>query len=300
MKIIGSNQGDGLSGTAFSDIIYGNGGNDHIFANGAAVLSGTAREEVHGGKGGDLIGGFSLVLDDFKNSPSYGSTIDGGSGFDSMFVGISSGDSLLSLARAKAAFRLNSVEEIYFCVDGADKQRVIGTDKGETIVISDANITTDAGRGNDYVFAKSGNDTIVGGSGNDFIHAGDGHNAISGGGGSDYFHFYFEQVVNEYTEIKDFQHGIDKFVIQYRSEDVSDEDYPYDTEAPEHGEAHQFVNFDEGREIGRNTFHRDAGFFGRNVVYERATGSVIFGHQLIAHIDGNPNLTESDFLFAYA
>jgi hypothetical protein len=185
-------------------------------------------------------------------------------------------------------------------VDGADKQRVVGTDKGETIVVSDANMTTDAGKGNDYVFAKSGNDTITGGSGNDFIHAGEGHNAVSGGGGSDYFHFYFEQEVKEYTEIKDFRHGVDKFVIQYRSEDVADEDYPYDNESPEFGEAHQFVNFDQGREIDRNTFHRDADFFKQNVVFERQTGSVIFGERLIAHIDGNPHLTESDFLFAYA
>lgn len=299
MKIIGSNKGDVLSGTAFSDVIYGNNGSDHIFANGSDILVGASREEVHGGKGADFLGGFSLALDHIKDSPSYASTVDGGSGYDRMFVGISSGDNILNLIKAKVAFRMSSVEEIYYCVNGTDKQRVYGTDAAETIVIGDANITTDAGRGNDYVFAKSGNDIIKGGAGNDFIHAGDGHNIVSGGAGSDYFHFYFEETVSEYTDITDFRHGIDKFVIQYRGPDIGDEDYPYDTENPEHGEAHQFVNFDQGREIDRGMFHRNAGFFNRNVQYERETGSVIFGGQLIAHIDGNPHLTESDFLFAY-
>lgn len=300
MKIIGSNRNDVLSGTGGSDIIYGNNGRDHLFANGTDYLVGGAREEIHAGRGADFIGGFSLVLDAPKKSESYGSTIDGGSGHDTLFIGISSDTRIVSLGRINAGLRVQSVENIVYCVDGSDKQRVIGSMRSDTIIVNDAALTTDAGNGNDYIFANSGNDTIIGGSGNDFIHAGEGHNIVSGGSGSDYFHFYFEDEVREYTKIQDFRHGIDKFVIQYRTDDVSDLDYIYDNEAPEHGEAHQFVNFDQGREIGRSTFHRDAAFFNRNVEYERETGSVIFGDRLIAHIEGEPKLTESDFLFAYA
>jgi Ca2+-binding RTX toxin-like protein len=296
MKIIGSNRGDVLSGTVGSDLIYANNGNDHVFANGADYLVGIAREKVYAGAGADFIGGFSLKLDDLKHSPSYASTIDGGSGHDTLFIGISAGDRVVNLARVNPSLRLHSVEDMIYCVEGANKQRIVGTDRSETIVVNDANLVTDAGNGNDFVFAKAGNDTIFGGNGKDFIHAGDGHNIVSGGGGSDFFHFYFEDTVTEYTAITDFQHGVDKFVIQYRSQDAVD--YPYDDTDPEFGEAHQFVNFENGREIDRSDFHRNKEFFDNNVIYERATGSVIFGGALIAHIDGNPKLTESDFLFA--
>lgn len=297
MKIIGSNSGELLSGTTDSDVMYANKGSDHVFANGADIITGTAREQVFAGEGNDFIGGFSLQLDDLRKSASYGSTIDGGSGSDTLFLGIASSDKIAFLDNAARAFRMNSVEDIIYCVDGPSKQRVIGTNRSETIVIGDTNLTVDAGDGNDYIFAKSANDTISGGDGNDFIHAGEGHNIVRGGAGADFFHFYFEEDVKEYTAISDFRHGVDKFVIQYRFAD--DEDYPYDVESPEFGEAHQFVNFGGGREIDRSTFHRDSGFFNRNVEYERETGSVLLAGILIAHIDGSPKMTESDFLFAY-
>lgn len=300
MRIIGSNKSDLLSGTDLSDVIYGNGGRDYIFANGSNILSGTAREQIFGGKGDDFIGGFSLKLDDIRHSPSYASSIDGGDGHDTLFLGISSGSENITLAKAGASLRVQSVETTIYCVDAVDKQRILGTDRSDTIVVSDAKVRTDADGGNDYIFAKGGNDVINGGAGNDFISAGEGHNIVSGGKGSDYFHFYFEEEVREYTEITDFQHGVDKFVIQYRNPETADVDYPYDNENPTFGEAHQFVNFDEGREIGRGTFRPDAGFFSRNVVFEQETGSVLLGNSLIAHIDGNAKLTESDFLFAYA
>ena len=298
MKIIGSNKGELLSGTGDSDVIYGNKGSDHVFANGSDIIMGTAREQVFAGQGNDFIGGFSLQLDNLKKSASYGSTIDGGSGIDTLFLGIASSDKIVYLDNAARAFRMNSVEDIIYCVDGPSRQRVFGTDRGETIVLGDTGLNVDGRNGNDYIFAKSGNDTISGGNGNDFIHAGEGHNIVRGGAGVDFFHFYFEEEVTEYTAISDFRHGVDKFVIQYRFADVADDDYPYDIESPEFGEAHQFVNFDGGREIDRATFHRDSGFFSRNVEYERETGSVLLAGVLIAHIDGSPKMTESDFLFA--
>jgi Ca2+-binding RTX toxin-like protein len=299
MKIIGSNFGDLLSGTSKSDVIYGNAGGDYLFANGAAITTGSAREQVYAGSGADFIGGFSLKLDDLKKSPSLGSLIDGGSGHDTLFVGISSGNDVINLGNVTGALQLRSVEDRIYDVQGSDNQKIFGTNIGETIVGSPSALNIDASGGNDYVFASSENDVINGGAGNDFLHAGEGHNIVTGGKGSDYFHFYFENEVAEYTAITDFLPGVDKFVIQRRSETISDVDYIYDTESPAFGEAHQFVNFDEGREIERSTFKHDADFFNDHVYYERETGSVLLYGTLIAHIEGNPKLTEADFLISY-
>ena len=148
--IYGMGGGDGITGSAFGDFLDGGDGADTLVGgDGADLLFGNAGSDVMLGQGGDD----SLI------ELGGDSQIDGGAGFDSLFVWSDTGVTL-NLATA-------SIEWVQGSVLGDD-------------MLNGADNTV-----NTFLYGWGGNDTLTGGSGNDYIAGGAGNDALTGGGGND-------------------------------------------------------------------------------------------------------------------
>jgi Ca2+-binding RTX toxin-like protein len=311
MKKFGSNLSDSLFGTDKADVIYGLDGNDLI----SAWDSGTgSADKIYGGKGRDLISGLSLDVDFPAKSASRGAVIDGGAGEDTAIISLHSTAQTTMIVKVKPALTLHHVEDVIYHFDGLNSgQRVVGSDRAETIYLGDNNANGLGMDGNDYLFSGAGDDVLDGGDGNDLLSAGGGHNTLTGGKGADYFHFHLTQDY-QYSEITDFKSGVDKIALFLDIDGVELEP------ARSYGDKLQLVNnsvdglgyidYDHGRLFDRGTFHTSVDdYFIYNMIYDKSTGSLTQrvylqgddGIQeydvLLAHIDGNPSLKPTDFVF---
>ncbi len=148
--IYGMGGDDTLTGSAFGDFLDGGDGSDTLAGgDGADLLFGNGGSDILLGQGGDD----SLI------EMGGDSQIDGGAGFDSLFVWSDTGVSL-NLATA-------SIEWVQGSVLGDDNLN----GAGNTV--------------NTYLYGWGGNDTLTGGSGNDYIAGGAGNDVLTGGGGND-------------------------------------------------------------------------------------------------------------------
>lgn len=317
MKLFGSSYSDTLIGTGTDDTILGNRGADLIYGGQGGS------DSISAGADNDLISGFSVNLSNLRASPARGSSIDGGSDFDTLIVDITPATRISMLQSATNVMKVSGVEEIIYSVGStSDKQQIAGTNNMETIC-SSGTANVHGMSGDDYIFSQDGNDTLSGDNGNDYLSAGAGYNTVSGGNGADVFAFHF-QGAYQYTEVTDFNAHQDKIAIIIRSDqyatflDVEDTfarapDNAYGDGVQGSGSAiNDYVSYDSGRFFSRSDFDQadKNNKYGRFVTYDHSTGSVLMDvysrdennalheHQvLLAHIDGAPKLTMDQFEF---
>jgi Ca2+-binding RTX toxin-like protein len=313
MKKYGSSYSDSLFGTSAADNIFGDSGNDLIATNGG-------RDQIEAGGGNDLVNGISFNLNSVSSSSSYGATIDGGSGRDTLVIELSAAKGTSYVEHGSAGLNINNVEDIIYSFSGLSKeQNVEGSRNSETICLGDSSVNANGMDGSDYLFSGAGSDNLQGGAGNDFISAGDGNNVVTGGSGADSFHFYFNGA-NQYTEITDFKAGTDKIAISIDHEQynlfhgtslvATSPDRSYGDGVQITGLAiNTFVSGDSGRYFDSKDFHFSNNDFNNFAIYDRSTGSVLVKYYvdvnsviqehdiLVAHVDGHPKLDVSDFGF---
>lgn len=335
MKMNGSNRRDTLIGTPSSDTITARGGNDLIATAGGV-------DTILAGSGDDMITGFSFALktntdtdtDDgggihigAKRASSSGSmAVDGGSGgHDIMLVELTAQKGVSEIDSFRDRVAISNVEEfIYNFASLTTDQKILGSNNVrslETIVVGSGAADIDARSGDDFIYTSDGNDIVNGGNDSDFIHAGAGHNNVLGGAGRDYFHFYLTGTY-QYTDIGDFQSGVDKILVTI---DVDQVNLLYGTsyESPlpvrgygdgyqgVGGELNAYASYNYGRHFDPSDFSNsnpalpfaDWGF------YEEATGSVFVIHYeehpwgmetetvLVAHVTPGTVIDDSDFSF---
>ena len=67
-----------------------------------------------------------------------------------------------------------------------------------------------------------------------------------------------------------------------------------------------YLDYDNGRRIGRSSFSEEPGAYEGHVIYEQETGSFIYNallndgttrQVLLAHLENRPNLDADDFVF---
>lgn len=145
--ITGTAGDDTLTGTSGNDILYGLEGND-------TLTGGRGADELYGGNG-----------DDRLNVDASDTVIDGGAGFDTVYVRTSA-----SFALSMAA---SGVEAVY---GGSGADIIDALDSVHGVTIS-------GGAGDDSLYGSGFSDRINGGAGADFIQGGNGDDVLNGGGG---------------------------------------------------------------------------------------------------------------------
>lgn len=148
--IYGMNGNDTITGSAFADYLNGGEGNDNL-------LGGAGNDTLIGGPGSDVLRG--QAGDDVLIEEGGDSLIDGGEGFDSLYVWSSGG---LSLNMTTA-----SIEWVQGSVQGGDNLDATGN-------------TVDT-----FIYGWGGADVLTGGWGSDYIAGGDGDDVLTGGAGND-------------------------------------------------------------------------------------------------------------------
>src|SRR5262249_3261904 len=99
-------------------------------------------------------------------------------------------------------------------------EKLVGTSFGDILSGTNNAETLEGGAGDDFLFGQGGNDTIFGGLGHDTIRGGTGNDYIDGGGGLDTM--TGEAGADQFVlwngtapdKIADFEHGVDKIVLQ--------------------------------------------------------------------------------------
>jgi Ca2+-binding RTX toxin-like protein len=333
MKMYGSNRSDTLIGTASRDMIQARGGNDLIATAGGA-------DTILADDGDDMITGFSFKLpnsgggtdpdpDVIIHGPSragarQSTVVDGGDGsHDVMLVELTAAKRTSEVDDFRDAVKVRNVEEfIYNFGSVSAEQKILGSNSTrglETIVVGSGNANIDLRSGNDHVYTADGDDVIKAGKGSDFIHAGNGHNIVTGGSGADYFHFHLTNSP-QYTEITDFQEGVDKVVI---SIDVSQVNLLFDVDAESpppvrtYGDRYlgvgsslnAYVSYNHGREFDADDFETINPLlsFSDWAAYDQSTGSIFIinyqedpadtQHVLVAQVTPGTEIDASEFSF---
>lgn len=343
MKMHGSNLRDTLIGTASGDTIKALGGDDLIATAGGI-------DTILAGSGDDMITGFSFDLKASTSTDTDGGggvviiggspratssvsmRVDGGGGsHDIMLVELTAQKGVSEIDTFKDKVIVKNVEEFIcnFASLTADQQ-ILGSNSTkslETIVVGSGTANIDSRSGDDFIYSSGGDDLIKAGNGSDFIHAGEGHNIVSGGAGADYFHF--QVTANyQYTEITDFQAGMDKILISVSADQINlvfssidDTWEALESPLPVRGygdgylgvgpEFNDYVSYDYGREFDPADFTQDTVTLLPNLwaYYEQETGSVFARHYedhpwgleletiLVAHVTPGTQVDVSDVLF---
>ena len=148
--IYGMDGNDTITGSAFGDYLNGGDGNDNL-------LGGNGDDTLIGGNGSDVLrgqGGDDILIEEGGDS-----LIDGGVGFDSLYVWSSDG---LTLDMTTA-----SIEWVQGSVQGGDTLNAAGN-------------TVDT-----FIYGWGGDDILTGGWANDYIAGGVGDDVLTGGAGND-------------------------------------------------------------------------------------------------------------------
>ena len=179
---------ENLIGSRFSDILYGNGGDNKLIGGkGNDVLVGKAGADTfNGGAGVDAVSydaSGSVKADLLKPSSNTGDAagdvyisienLDGSTFSDTLF-----GNNIGNVIRGNSYPNLASGADALHGRNGNDK--LFGFDNSDTLF---------GDSGNDTIYGGAGNDRLIGGSGNDTIYGGAGNDRLIGGSGNDTFVF---------------------------------------------------------------------------------------------------------------
>lgn len=157
---------------------------------------------------------------------------------------------------------------------GSKNDNLNGTSKNDLIFGGAGNDSIKGGDGNDIIYGDAGNDTLTGGIGKD---------TLTGGDGADKFVIDVVNVLGEEDSITDFNHGVDKIILNGISFDAQ--------------------NF---KDVTTGDQARDSNDY---ILYNKSTGNLYYdvdgwdyghgdnnvGAKLIAHFDNNSTLAYSDF-----
>lgn len=300
-KILGSNADDNLTGLPTKDTFFAYGGDDIIGVSSASRTSYPLTAEsdiVNAGGGNDLVWGFYVNPFSLEDSFSFGSTVRGGKGYDTMdvFVDFKWGeDKTFKTRKMDELISHSSVEEFSYTLRNSYSQdhSVVGSKRNETFFSADSGIKlVNGGGGNDYLFGGTGPDVLKGGAGNDFLHGGGkGQDVLVGGRGSDIFCFdwsgspFYSTHVDGLSRVTDFEKGKDKIAIKVTSLNTISS-YHSDT-----------TSKNPLRDYEKSDFRQNKSLFNDYVEYEKNTGALFFNGDLLGNIGKGLNLSSSDFSF---
>jgi Ca2+-binding RTX toxin-like protein len=198
----GTSAGVTTNMTAWSDLAFGNGGNDIILGDAGedTLNGGNGNDSLLGGADADLLIGEAGV--DTLDGGSGADTMQGGAGNDRYFVD-DAGDVVVELAgggidavfTTLTTYTLGAeVENLTYT--GASDFLGIGNELANLMLGGMANNTL-YGRdgddrlnglgGHDSLFGEGGNDSLAGANGNDTLDGGEGADTMNGGLGDDHF-----------------------------------------------------------------------------------------------------------------
>jgi len=169
-----------------ADILWGLGGNDHLFGNSQTAVAGTVDGDDFIDAGGGM---------DYANGNAGSDVILGGNGSDRLY-------------------------------GGAGDDTIYGDHDPGVVDPGDGNDHINGNKGNDSLYGGGGNDEILGGQGNDTLEGGSGVDTLAGGQGNDIFRIEQHDLGKPGTPnslpdlITDFQYGQDQLVTHASIEDV--------------------------------------------------------------------------------
>ncbi|MEM7506972.1 MAG: glycosyl hydrolase family 28-related protein [Pseudomonadota bacterium] len=211
-RLFGDNGDDTLRGFDGNDVIGGRGGADLLQGDGGndRLSGGEGGDTLEGGEGNDVLSGNAGADalsggsgDDTLRVDAEDTLIDGGAGFDRLFVegsgGVSIDQAASSIERATGAagddtFDASGLVEATFqngrggadtLIGGAGDDRQVGEDGNDLIQGGDGADSQRGGNGEDTLDGGAGNDRLRGGEGNDTLDGGTGNDGLSGGSGDD-------------------------------------------------------------------------------------------------------------------
>ena len=202
-----------ITGTAYDDVIYANGGNDTVNAGSGndTIYGGTGNDTLNGQNGNDaLIGGIG------------NDTLNGGAGDDTYIYNLGDGYDIISDSSGNDKIKFGegisftdlkfangdnnslliflsddktkAIQINNFISDGNYRIEQLEFADGTTKNLSEMGLTFDQYNcaetitGTDYddvIYGNGGNDTLYGGNGNDILSGGAGHDRLEGGSGDD-------------------------------------------------------------------------------------------------------------------
>ena len=208
-----SDKSESCSGTAYNDVIYGNGGDDTLRGKDGndILVGGKGNDELYGDKGNDtIIWNLGDGLD---------TVIDYNTGINTIQFGE-------GITFERLTFERDN-RNLYIYVDGDRTQGVKLTDFASKYLIKFADGTTyspdndgfmlnqsdknDNASGDEYediMYGNGGNDTLYGKGGNDTLVGGKGNDNLQGGDGRD---IYLWNLGDGFDEITDFGENIIRF-----------------------------------------------------------------------------------------
>ena len=199
-RVLGSREGDTLTGAGGNELLYGNEGDDRI--DGAAgddyLDGGDGSDVLMGGDGSDaLYGGGG---DDRLVGAKGDDVLDGGMG-DDMLVGGAGDDRLHGSVGADVMDGGEGIDTADYSGSGtavkvdldtgegiggqAEGDRLTGIERVFGTTLSDELYGS---TGDDKLYGMDGDDVLMGRDGNDYLDGGDGDDRLSGGRGDDRFH----------------------------------------------------------------------------------------------------------------
>ncbi|MGH1356532.1 MAG: hypothetical protein ACRBBS_15820 [Thalassovita sp.] len=203
--ILGTVQGDTLTGQNGDDHIYAGGGSDdvrggrgsdHIYGEYGsdtlrggdgedAIYGGFDDDRIYGGNGDDTLVG--ELGDDWLNGEAGNDSIYGGDDQDTLIGG--AGDDVLIGGTTQADLRdVAHGGDGNDLIDGSWGNDLLYGDAGaDTIIGGLGQDTIVGGTGNDALTGQGWSDAVFGGDGDDFINGGFGHDRLNGGAGADRF-----------------------------------------------------------------------------------------------------------------
>lgn len=197
LNIIGSNQGDTLTGNAMSNMIVGGAGNDTLDGLGgidtvsyASALNPVTVDLSHftasGGidVGTDTLSNFEYVIGSAYSDSIMGdgnaNSLDGGAGNDTL-TGLAGADTLVGGSGSDTASYVDSNAAVYINLSTAS----ISGGHAAGDVLSGIENLTGSNNNNDTLYGSSGDNVLTGGTGNDYLQGYDGNDTLHPSAGND-------------------------------------------------------------------------------------------------------------------
>ncbi len=209
----------GVSGypTDFSDLIYGQAGDDYIYGGGGNdfIYGGLGNDMLGGGDGTDHIDGGSG--NDHIYSDGDGGTYLGGDGDDRMFSSIGWGRP----ETVDGGKGIDTIDHSWLGGDYIFDMRTGLTNNSgqkyinfENVVMGDGNDAVVGNNGNNLMYGGYGNDSLNAMGGNDIVYGGDGNDLITGGLGKDVLHGATGADTFKYLSINDSPNNVSRDIIK--------------------------------------------------------------------------------------